>query len=73
MNAREEEERIDRNLVILNGVRRPIMNRVSELESLLSNRESNLISKGFYELRLEHARAEVDYLNRIIESEAWRR
>lgn len=73
MNLQEDEERIERNLVILNGVRRPIIDRISELEGLLSNRGSNLISTGFYELRLEHARAELDYINRIIESEAWRK
>lgn len=73
MSAYTEEERIERILTILNGLRRPIQLRVIELESFLNNRNTNVISEGFYKLQLENARAELDYLNRIIESEAWRK
>lgn len=73
MSTREDEARSEQILTVLNATRRPILIRVKELEDKLDKRSINLISEGFYKLQLEHARAEVDYLNRIIESEAWRK
>ena len=73
MSLREDEARTEQILTILNATKRPVVLRVIELEALLENRGTNLIATGFYKLQLEHARAEVDYHNRIIESEAWRR
>lgn len=72
MKHSDEEERISKVITILNGLRRPLVHRMKELEESLQMYGLNMITADFYRLQLQHVRAEVDYLNNLIESQTWR-